>query len=115
MCAQCTLEGEAMSRFEAELHLCLCLPEVCVPFDELFEVWRMLTQLLQGQVENLNREGRCSVEVYLCGWADAEHINQRQKQEGPCQARPGSGVLASRLVHTKDVGSLVFLVKEEDD
>ncbi len=100
-----------MSRFEAELHL--CAPEVSVPDQEVSAVCRVLHQFLQRQVQELHPARR--IRENLCGWADAEHIKQRQKQDDPWQARPGSGVLAIRLVHTKDVGSLVFLVKEEDD
>jgi hypothetical protein len=109
MCAQCTLEGEAMSRFEKGS---ANVPNVLVPGVELANQRDRISQRLQRRVDN--RYGFGDAEKFW-DWIDAEGVNQQKNHDDPYPVKPGSGVLAIRLVHAKDVGSLVFLVKEEDD
>src|SRR4051812_20254075 len=112
MCAQRTLEGEVMNRFEKILE---SFPEELVPDEDVSDVWRVQLQFHQRPVQDLDREGHSSVSVYLCGQANAEDVKQQKNHDHPYPGQPGRELLASRLVHAKDVGSLVFLVKEEGE
>jgi hypothetical protein len=109
MCAQCTLEGEAMSRFEMRLRH---VQEVSVPYVKLPDEGDVPSHRPQGGIYGLYDRRPAK---YFDDRSHAERVNQQNDQRNPNPSEHGSGVLAIRLVHGKDVGSLVFPVKEEDE
>jgi hypothetical protein len=110
MCAQCTRKGEAMSRFEKWLW---DVPNVLVPGVELVHQRDRKKQRVHRRVDDLYGFG--GAEKFY-DWTDAQGVNHQKNHGDPYPSQSGNGVvLASRVIHAKDLGSLVFLVKEEDD